>query len=314
MCTTTALGQHPEPGVFFTRPSDCPVNGFGGSWYDQPFGLVPVYNRGAIDVNDQITWADIDRFAAVIANIWVTNGACLGLCLAVFAYIIALTPSKKRGLPFHTSLLLALFCEIGRLIADIARASNIGLSPYPAYLALTGDYEATTYSSTFQALDIAGLIFAPLAFFFTAICLYLQACGLLTNLHLRHRFYYFTIMTYLVVTSLVALGLRMTISVIQALYNTNALNTQSIELQTISNLRRATTISYAVSIGSWCIVSFVSVVWLIATRSKLIVTNRLYDTALTLLSLVFMESFVVPRKSSDMFLNSPKSDEIQWCS
>jgi Fungal pheromone mating factor STE2 GPCR len=253
---------------------------------------VPIYNRGNPGVKQDISWADIDDWSAGVANVWVTTGTCFGLCLAVLAYLIALTPNKKNGTPFHTSLMLALIFEMARLLCDIGRAADVGLSPYSAYLGLTNDFGATTYSMSFQAIEVVGMVCATLASIFTFACLYLQAAGLLTSVHNRHRALYLGIICYLLSTSVVALAFRITITVIQAMYTSGRY--ESFSLDTYRILRRTTSIAYAVSIGSWCCVSLVSVSWLMFTRSKLIVSNRPYDTALTLLSLVFMESMVIP--------------------
>ena len=294
MCTATQLGLEPKPGITFPKPATCPVNGFGGSWYNQPFVGVPIYNHGAKGVVDEITWARIDEWAAQISNVWVTTGVCLGLCLATLAYIIALTPNKKKGLPFHTSLMLALVFEIARLLCSVGRASDITLSPYSAYFGLTQDYKASTYSPGFQALDIAGDSCGTLAFFFTVVCLYIQACGLLTGLRMRMQPAYVGVIAYLLTTSLLAFSLRITLTVIKSLYATDTISWNEMLFRTI---RTATAVAYAISLGSWCTISLGSVLWLMFTRSKLIVSNRPYDTALTILSLTFMESFVVPSKS-----------------
>ena len=301
MCRTTPIALHPDQYTLFQRPNQCPVNGFGGSWYTIPFQGIPIYNRGEDGVLDNISWQTIDQWALVVANIWVTTGACLGLCLAVLAYIIALTPNKKKGLPFHTGMMLALIFEIGRLLCDLGRAASAGLSPYSAYLGLTNDINATTYSTSFQGVTILGMICGTIACFFTFFCLYVQATGLLTGVHLRWRVYYIGLISYLLTASALALALRVTITVVQSLYIERGLN--SFPTETFYDLRQASNIAFAVSLGSWCSISCASVFWLMFTRSKLIVSNRPYDTALTILSLVFMESMLVPSKSSHACLD-----------
>ena len=295
MCKTTKLALQPGPGITFPKPATCPVNGFGGSWYNQPFAGVPIYNRGAEGVVTEITWAAIDEWSTgAVANVWVTTGACLGLCLATLAYIVALTPNKKKGLPFHTSLLLALVFEIARLLCDMGRSSSIGLSPYSAYLGITNDMSATTYDPAFQGITIAGMVCATLAFFFTIVCFFIQASGLLTGLHMRYQPVYVGVISYLLTASFVAFALRISFTVVQSLWITEA---AAFNASVLVKMRLATGVAYAISLGSWCTVSLASVSWLMFTRSKLIVSNRPYDTALTILSLVFMESFVVPSKS-----------------
>lgn len=312
MCTTTSTALHPKIGYVLNQPDTCPVNGFGGSWYDQPFEVVPVYNRGAPGVVDQISWAKIDEWATIVSNVWVTTGTCFGLCLAALAYVIALTPNKKRGKPFHTTLLLALVAEIGRLLCNLTRASNVGLSRYSAYLGLTSDYDATTYSPAFQGLTITSMIFACLALFFTYLCLYIQTNGLLTGLRLHYRAVFWAFMIYLIIMSLVTLGLRVTATAIQTKALLRPGSVGEAVSHTYFNVREATSIASAISLGSWCMVSLCSVFWLMFTRTKLIVSNRHYDTALTILSLVFMESFVVPCKAPFSFPTcQPHHDNLE---
>jgi hypothetical protein len=313
MCSTTDLALHPNDNVTFIRPENCPVNGFGGDWYRQPFQGVPIYNLGAPGVIDHVSWYWIDQWATrFVSNVWVTTGACLGLCIASLTYNLALTPSKKRGLPFHTCHILALLSEIARLLCDIGRASSVGMSPYSAYLGLTKDYAATTYSPAFEQLEIAGMICATLAFIFTTICLYLQTLALTTGLQLNHHKLFFGIMAYLITASIVALGFRMAITTIRSIYVFRPLS--SFPYSVFAKLRMAMLILYAISLGSWCTVSLISVFWLMYTRSQLIVSNRMYDTGLTLLTMVFLESMIVPcKRNTPIPTNSPIQCEMHSC-
>ena len=168
-----------------------------------------------------------------------------------------------------------------------------GLSPYSAYLGLTQDWTAVTYSSTFQGLDVTAAICATFAFFFTAICLYIQASGLLTGLRIKHPSVYVAIASYLAFTSTFALVFRITLTAYQSLYLTHKIEWNPV---LFVKLQLTTGIAYAVCLGSYCTISLASVCWLIYSRSHLIISNRPYDAALTILSLIFMESFIVPSK------------------
>ena len=110
---------------------------------------------------------------------------------------------------------------------------------------------------------------------------------------MRRPVLYVVIMSYLVIASVVAIALRITSAVVQSLYTTQG-GLDNFPVSTSQNLRIASSIAFAVAFVSWLSISSASVVRLMITRSKMIVSNRPYDTALTILSLVFMESMIVP--------------------
>jgi len=275
------LPAEPLPSV-----SSRPVNGFGGTYYDWPF-YVPTYTTDDPMVFNQTTWRIIDQWNQVNLNMQATEGVGLGMCLTALVYILVLTPNGKRGKPFHSFLLAALLFEMLRLLCDLIQSTQAGVSQYSAYLWLTNDQAATTYSSAYRGVTICGLTAACAAYFFTTICLYVQSRGLLSSFEMSYRKTYRVLMGYLIMASIAAFVMRVTLMVYQSASIPAA--------PQAFHIREATLITYTVSIGSWSLVSMCSVVMIIITRPRSMINrNSLYTTVLNLIALVCMESFIVP--------------------
>ena len=236
----------------------------------------------------------IDQFAQSTASVASVSGICLGLCLATLVYVIALTPRAKRGRPFYIFLVLALIAEIIRLLFDAIRISKPGVSPYPAYLNLTSDNGSTYWSSEYINLSIATQSAAIFAYISTVGCLFVQTSSLLSNVRLNHSHVYWCVMTTLTLASAATVAFRATYTAYQVMGIQRRHNNLS-----AGALRQGTLVAYGASLGGWCLVSLVSVVYLLYSRLRLGVNaNQFYQVTLTVLGIITLESLVVPCKLS----------------
>lgn len=276
----------------FPKATSYPVNGYDGSYYNERFRGIPVYNEGQPGVNSNISWKVIDDYALVVVNIMAIDSVCLGLCLATFVYTISLTPKEKRSKLFHVSLLLALVLEIYRLLTVVAPASTPGISSFSSYLLITNDVEASNFSTGYYFAAISGYFSGCLAYLFTVGCLYIQTKGLLAGIELRHPKCHIIGICYLLSISAIAFVANVVFDAFQTARMFGKVRYYS----TFIALHKMVLALYAVSLGSWCLVSLITVAILVFTRSDIVKGNTRYDTVLRILLLTLLDSFIVPRE------------------
>ena len=133
------------------------------------------------------------------------------------------------------------------------------------------------------------MIVGCLAYITAVICLYIQANGLMSNLKTKNFNIYIVVLLYLIASSVIALAANL---VFIGLQTSDLLGHHpNYPFATVQDIAL---ITYAISLGSWCLVSLISVVKLIISRYRVVVTNHLYDSAIQLLCLTLLESFIVP--------------------
>ena len=272
-------------------PKSYPTNGYGGSYYHEHFQGVPVYNHGSPATNNIVSWAAIDQYALEAISIIATNGICLGFCLATLVYTVSLTPREKRLKLFHIALLTALLFEIYRLLTVVAPASTPGISSFSSYISITKDVEATTFTNGYRGTLISGWFAGCLSYLFTVACLSLQAKGLLAGLELRYPTWHTVLFCYLLGISAIAFVANVVFNAFQAAHMSGSY--QKFPFDILHTLVLAL---YAASLGSWCLVSLISVTWLVFTRFNMFRGTTHYDTALKIILLTVLDSFIVPRK------------------
>ena len=286
----------------FESPRSYPTNGYGGSYYHEHFQGVPVYHDGKPGTNNIVSWNAIDHYTFGAINIIATDSICLGFCLATLVYTISLTPREKRLKLFHISLLTALTFEIYRLLTVVAPASTPGISSFSSYLSITKDVGATTFTNGYRGTLISGWFAGCLSYLFTVACLALQAKGLLAGLEFRYPRWHTVLFCYLLGISAIAFVANVVFNAFQAAHMSGSYQKFPFDILHILVLAL-----YAASLGSWCLVSLVSVTWLVCTRFNMVRGTTHYDTALKIILLTLLDSFMVPRKSS-LFTRSALTD------
>ena len=272
-------------------PTVFPTAGVGGEYYYTAFE-VPTYSAGAFN---EVTWDSIDDFSHIIANYCVSEGIATGLIWATLIYLLALTPGRKRTTPFHTFLLLGLVFMLLHLMLDIVAVLTPGLSTNSSYVVLTGDVASSVWTTQYITIYIVCKIANWLAFIFATTCLWLQAKGLLSGVKVRFNIIYRIILTYLALTALAALVSSMTYWIHQIMVvkmdPTPDMDRDMLRMKTVYLA------SYAISIGSFSLVSICSVLDIVWRRpSSVIQTNNAFASALNLVGLLGAQSFIVPCK------------------
>lgn len=279
------------PALALPAPTNFPVAGVNGEFYDVAFG-VPTYSVDAFNV---ISWRSIDNWDHANSNYVSSEGIAAGLIWATLIYLLALTPTRKRTTPFHAFLLTGLVFMLLHLMMEIIAALTPGLHITSAYTVLTGDITSSTWPRRYRAVYATSRVAAWLAFICAAVCLWLQAKGLMTGIRVRRPNFYRIILSYLVIAALAALGACMAywiqqITIISAA-ETPAMSNYS------AKLRDVYLITYAISIGSFSLVSICSVVDIVWKRpSSLLKRHNVFASALNLVGLLCAQSFVVPRE------------------
>ncbi|RMZ74768.1 hypothetical protein DV737_g5757, partial [Chaetothyriales sp. CBS 132003] len=288
---TTGAAPPTNPSTLATpSATSLPANGFGGSWYTVGF-QVPVYNHNHNPhVVREINWYMTDQFVESTANAGSIYGVSFGVCLLVFIYVIVLTPRSKMRRPFYVFYLLALVSETIRALVDTVRVGRLGMSPYSAYLSLTGDVGSTTWSTGYINLSITKQAAAILSYSFTVACLWIQAYSLLRRVRHDHSRLYWAIMGSLTSGSLATL-------VFDILYAYSRIrrlqkNAGQFDFNTVTS---GTWMGLALSFASWSMVSAGSVIHLMYTRIRFGVRgNGVYQFSIAILLLVTLDSFLVP--------------------
>ena len=272
-------------------PTVFPTAGVGGEYYDTPFE-VPTYSTGAIN---EVSWRAIDYFSHIIANYAVSEGVATGLVWATLIYLLALTPGRKRTTPFHTFLLLGLVFMLLHLMLDIIAVVTPGLSTNSSYVVLTNDVASSVWTTQYIAIYIICKVANWLAFIFATTCLWLQAKGLLRGVKVRFNIVYRVILTYLALTAVAALVCSMTYWIHQIM-GVKMDPTPQMDYNMLK-MKTSYLVTYAISIGSFSLVSICSVLDIVWRRpSSVIKTNNAFPSALNLVGLLGAQSFIVPCK------------------
>ncbi|KIW86973.1 uncharacterized protein Z519_12438 [Cladophialophora bantiana CBS 173.52] len=275
----------------FVTPGSLPTAGVGGALYDEAF-TVPTYPAAPFN---KVTWRLIDTWNNINVNYDTNRGIAAGLVWATLVYLLALTPTRKRTTPFHTFMLIGLILMLIKLMIDIVAALTPGLQSSSAYTFLTLDFTDSIWTTDFTATFTTSQVTGWFAFVFAAICLWLQAKGLMTGIKARYPVVYKVMLIYLILTSVAGLAAAMVYSIQQILQ----LGKDGAEiydfLNKAYNARIAYLAAYTICIGSFSLVSMASVFDIVWKRPSSIVTgNSAYASALNLIGLLCVQSFVIP--------------------
>ncbi|EXJ77247.1 hypothetical protein A1O3_10405 [Capronia epimyces CBS 606.96] len=283
------MAERTIPAVALTAPTSYPTAGVGGYYYDTAFG-VPTYSSAAFN---QTTWRLLDNWDHVNVNYASSEGLAAGLGWATLIYLLALTPSHKRTTPFHCFLLVGLVFMLLHLMTNIIAALTPGLNTTSAYTYVTLDIASSVWPRKYTAVYAISAVASWIAFVFAAICLWLQAKGLMTGVRVRFIIVYKVILMYLVMASMIALATCMAFNIQQILYIGKTVDLE--DSTTLLRLRNAYLITYAISIGSFSLVSICSIMDIIWRRpSKVIKGHNIFASALNLVGLLCAQSFIVP--------------------
>lgn len=270
-----------------------PTAGVGGSLYDTTFP-VAIYPGAP---NNIATWRMLDTWNNLQVNTGTTTGIAAGLVWATLTYLLALTPKRKRSTAFHTFMLMGLVFLLLHLMIKLVASLTPGLQALSAYTFVTFDLDNSIWTTKFVATFVAGEVTGWFAFSFAAICLWLQAKSLMTGLKVSYPGPYKVILTYLVGASLAALGAAMANSIHQTMELTDSTNQPEQAVTEAYQMRVSYLITVAVSLGSFSLVSMVSVVHIVWKRPASVINgNSAYASALNLMGLLCAQSFVIPCK------------------
>lgn len=277
------------PAVTYPAPVAFPTVGYGGSYYDTPVFKVPTYGAST---SANITWRLLEDYARVLVNKSSTEGIAAGMVWATFIYLLALTPNPKRTSLFHTCLLLGVAFLLIHLMIDLISACIPGLSRYSAYVLLVGT-ESVIFTSHFISVQVASMITEIISYCCASVCLWLQAKGLMTSVQTRFPRLYQTILGYLIFTSVATF-------VTQLVYIVMSINHlgKTLADQVMYNYLVWLLVYhclFAISIGSYALVSMCSIVSIIWMRpSSVVKGHNAYASALNLVGLLCAQSFVLP--------------------
>jgi hypothetical protein len=269
-----------------------PTAGVGGSLYNKPFP-VPTYSTDQYP--PYTTWHMLDIWGTTNGTITATQGVATGLVWAVFLYLLALTPIHKKTTPFHTFISIGLAFLITELMIELLSNVTPGLNPSPAYNFITQDNASSTWPTAFIATFATSQVAAWLAFIFAAICLWIQAQGLLTGIKVTNGAVYYGLLGYLASTSIATLGTAMTYSIMQIKNVTLSGDKLVLAMADAHAFRSIYLVIYAVCIGSYSLISMLSVFHIVLRRPKSLVKKAsTYASALNLVGLLCAQSAIIP--------------------
>lgn len=260
-----------------------PIDGHGGSLYDMNL-TTPTYFLGEVN----ITWAGIEGCAIYNYRLITAESVGLGLCLASLVMIVGLTPSAKRGLPLYTFFLVALGCEIIRLlILIVVYAASVWGS---IYYCTTGDPAAGSQNVvTMFGIVLANTV-APIAFAACCVCYYIQARAVMVPVkHMRPWLYKATLGS-VIALSLVAFGWRVALSTVLNL------NTTTHRYRDPQWLFDVVINIYMIAIIAWSLIFTIQVGIALYRRVKLNIRLQKSEVMGVLL-LSSVESMIIPSKS-----------------
>lgn len=270
-----------------------PTAGVGGSYYDMAFE-VPVYPNAPINM---VTWRGLDTWNNLTTKYTATQGIGIGLVWATMTYLLALTPNQKRKTAFHSFLLLGLAFLLIHMLIDLVSTLTPGIQTSSAYTVLTLDVGDSVWTRRFVATFSASQVTAWFAFGFAAICLFIQSRGLMTGLKVRRPRLCRLVLGFLALSSVATLGTAMAFSI----YEMTTIRDQVQDLERSFDIlwafHWAYSLSYTICIGSYSLVSMISIVDIVWKRPAAISGGSVYASALNLVGLLCAQSFVVPCKS-----------------
>ncbi|KAK5053109.1 hypothetical protein LTR84_002083 [Exophiala bonariae] len=276
------------PGLTYPAPVAFPTVGFGGSYYDSPVFSLPSYGtRPAV-----LTWRFIDDYSRLVVNKSSTDGIAAGMTWATFIYLLALAPNQKRTSLFHTCLLGGVTLLLVHLMINIISAGTPGLSKYSPYILLVGP-ESVIFPARYIAVQAASLVTEILSYCCASVCLWLQAKGLMTSIQNRFPVLYCVILGYLVFSSMATFATQL-ICIVKTLVQID----QKPEYNAVADYLTWIYVyhtTFAVSVGSYALISMCSIVSIIWRRPySLVKTHNAYASALNLVGLLCAHSFVLP--------------------
>lgn len=276
------------PALTYPAPVAFPTVGFGGSYYDSPAFSLPAYGTEPAT----LTWRFIEDYSRVVVNKSSTDGIAAGMAWATFIYLLALAPNQKRTSLFHTCLLGGVAILLVHLMINIISAGTPGLSKYSAYVLLVGA-ESVIFPPRFVAVQAASLVTEILSYCCASVCLWLQAQGLMTSIQNRFPMLYRIILGYLILSSMATFATQM-VYIVKSLgqIGQNVNYTEFADYLTWIYVYHTT---FAISIGSYALISMCSIVSIIWRRPySLVKTHNAYASALNLVGLLCAHSFVLP--------------------
>ena len=319
-------------------PSVLPVNGHSGVCYEQRFtiplcsALENATSPAAQLLRRQTTYLDLDRFYQSNASMAVVHGVALALVVLRLVDILLLTPRRKRergkGGVMFAVLLVALVGCVVREASAVQHAVYGG--DVSAYLVLSRDWSSTMWSSGHRAAVLLEQFGTVICFACVQIAFWLQGKALLVGVKVRYGdLWYYGLLSLFVVLGFASWCFVATFAAYQAFWIGFA--RAGLWLPAVWNgawwkmLEVTSGLLRSISLAVWSLVFSVSALhvllerretlfvgadqeevcngkrserWGGATRQKRRIVKDAYETALTLIGLVAVESFAVPGKSA----------------
>lgn len=211
--TTPLCGSTPFP---LPCPLTQPTNGHNASCYTTtiPLPLCPTYpydtdtpsnlNLSSTLLTQHTTYRDLDEtFYQPQATTLLVFGMGLGISVLTLCNVLVLTPSRKRGMPIHTAVL------VGCMAMIVVGGCTVWLATYgpevASYLVLTGDWASTTYTTSFRVASAARFLGTIVAFAAVQIAFAWQGRALCTVVKVKWgRAWYVGLLGLLMVVGFVA--------------------------------------------------------------------------------------------------------------
>ena len=318
-------------------PSVLPINGHNGICYEQPFSiplcsvLDNATSPAAQLLRRQTTYYDLDRFYQSNASKAVIHGVALALVVLRSVDMMILTPRRKReqgkgGALFRVLLMALVGCVVRE--ASAVQQAVYGES-VSAYLVLTRDWSSTTWSSGHRAAVLFEQSGTVICFACVQVESWLQGKALLVWVKVRYGgLWYYGLLSLFVVLGFTSWCFVAAFAAYQVFWIGSA--RAGLWLPAVWNgawwsmLEVMSGLLRSISLAVWSLVFSVSALhvllerrqtlcfgadqeevcngkrserWGGATRQKRRVVKGAYETALTLIGLVAVESFAVPGKS-----------------
>jgi hypothetical protein len=286
----------------FPSPTGQLINGFDGSLHQVPFQAPSYKELPGIEraVTAPINWSLIDMYGYQVARDAASQGVVFGLLLCTLLYLSFAVPPSKRWKPFHISVTLAVLFGTLSMLLTLHHMSLLNAGLYPAYSRLSRDNSRTEYSNEYLALLAVRQIFDFLSRLMAFVSLYIQTMATLPTLRLNQRIIYHALQGSLILGAASSLVAR---AVFMGIYmRTSRTQDDSIAIRTT---RFCTYVVDSIAVCLFCSCALGSVVKTLLMRNHLLIkkdrglgpsgkASKWYDIALILLSLVLLESLIVP--------------------
>jgi hypothetical protein len=286
----------------FPSPTGQLINGFDGSLHQIPFQAPSYKELPGIEraVTTSLSWSLIDMYGYQVARDAASQGLVFGLMLCTLLYLSFAVPPSKRWKPFHSSLILAVLFAALSMLLTLHHMSLPSAGLYPAYSRLSRDNSRTEYSDNYQALLTVRQIFDFLSRLTAFVSLYIQTMATLPTLRFDQRKIYHALQGLLILGAAASIIAR---AVFLGIYmKTWRMQDDSLAMRTT---RFCTYVTDCVAVSLFCCCALGSVVKTLLMRNHLVMrrdrgvnaagkTNKWYDIALMMLSLVLLESLVAP--------------------